>query len=176
MTNKELTGLAIKVFAIYVFVQAIILIAQIGVLSPNYNFIESTWIFLVPVFSVIGLIIIFIILWKLSNNIIGFLAKPCEQSDNLKIDQIFVLHLIGIYIFMMGLLGLANGGISLYFLYIYQAHEYGSIYQPEESIQSIFFIFTNLIKLILGLTLLIRPHVWVKVLNRIREFGMSNKT
>ena len=175
MTNKDLTSLAIKIFAIYVFMEAIILIAQTGIFLKEYISLGKAWLLLTPVFATVGLIAVFIILWKLSKNIIDVLAKPTKQLDNLKIDQIFILHLIGFYLVVVGLLGLAQGGMSLYYVYFYQASEFGSSYRPELSGQTVFHIIVSLIKIGFGLTLILRPYGWAKIFNRFREFGLSKK-
>ena len=175
MTNKELTSLAIKLFAIYVFMEAIILITQTGTFLKEYISIGKTWLLLTPIFAIVGLIAIFFILWKLSKNVIDTLVQPTKQLNDIQIDQVFILHLIGFYLVVVGLLSLAQGGISLFYLYFYQAREFGSSYTPELSGQTVFHIIAALIKIGFGLTLILKPYGWVKIFNHFRRFGLSNK-
>ena len=175
MNSKELTSLAIKVFAIYVLVQSIILIAQFGVGSQNYFQESQKLLLLIPLFSIAGLIVAFFILWKLSNKVFEEIVKPDENSDNFKVDQIFILHLVGFYLVMGSLFGLGQSGITLYYVTIQQANEYGSAFKPEMSSQILYYIFSNILKLLIGVTLLIKPNGWVKLLYRLRGLGLSNK-
>ena len=176
MNGKELTSLAIKVFAIYVLVQSITLIAQLGLGAQDFFQGSHDLLFLIPLFSIIGLIIAFFLLWKLSIKVFEGLIKPSDNNDNnFKIDQIFILHLIGFYLVAVSLFGLGQSSITLYYIYIQQANEFGSAYRPEMSSQTLYFIFSNLIKFLIGATLIIRPNGWVKLLNRFRVLGLSNK-
>jgi hypothetical protein len=175
MNSKELTSLAIRVFAIYVLVQAIILIAQSGASFQTYFQGDQKWLFLIPLFSILGLITAFFILWKISNKVIENLVKPEKELDDFKVDQIFILHLIGFYLIVVGLLGLGQGGISLFYVYFYQANEFGPTYRPEISSQTMYYIIANIIKVGFGIALIIKPNGWVKLFNWFRRLGLSKK-
>ena len=132
MTNKELTSLAIRVFAIYVLVQAVILIAQTSSGFSAFFQGNEKWLIIIPTFSIIGLFIIFYLLWKLSHSVFKEITASNESSSKYKVDQAFILQLIGFYLVMNSLHGLAQGSLSLYYTYIVQAKEYG-LYLPARN-------------------------------------------
>lgn len=175
MNNKELTSLAIRVFAIYVFVQAILLIAQSGSGYQSFFQGDHKWLFLIPAMSVIGLFVTFYFLWKMSNRVFNEITKQKSKDVSIKIDQFFILQLLGLYLIVIGLLNLGQSGVSLYYTNVQQASEYGSTYNPEMSSQAIYYAITSILKFILGITLLTKSKGWTKFLNRFRSLGLSSK-
>jgi len=155
MNNKELTSLAIRVFAIYVLIQAIILIGQSSFALASFFQGDDKWLFIIPTLSIVGLLVVFVGLWKLSQSVLNKITTENKTTEKFRVDQIFVLNLIGFYLIVVALFGLSQGGISLYFYYFHQASEHGSNYLLETSSQTIFYIIANCLKLIIGITLLI---------------------
>ncbi len=175
MSNKELTSLSIRIFAIYVLVQAILLIAQSSTGINGYFQGDEKWLILIPVFSIIGLFILFYSLWKLSHSVFREVTTSNKAETQYKVDQIFILQLVGFYLLLTALTGLAQGGLSLYYTYIVQAKEYGSTYQPEMTSQSIVYLISSTIKLLVGIAIVIKPLAWSNLFNRLRNFGLTDK-
>jgi hypothetical protein len=175
MTNKELTSLAIRVFAIYVLVQTISLAAQSASAMSAYFQGDQKWLVVLPILSIIGLSVFFYMLWKLSQSVFKEVSTKSTTEDGYKLDQTFVLQLVGFYLIMVSLFGLAHGGLSLYHIYIQQAQEYGSTYRPEMSSQSILYLVESSLKLLVGISLVIKSTGWIKLFNRFRRIGVANK-
>lgn len=175
MANKELTSLAIRVFSIYVLVLAIMLIAQSSSVYNDFFQGDDRWLFIIPTLSIVGLLAVFAALWKLSKSVFNTITTENETNEKFRVDQVFILNLIGFYLMVVALMGLAQSGISLYFSYIHQTNEFVSGYNQEIGAQIVFQLIANVLKFIVGLTLLIRPYGWAKLLYNFRTFGLSNK-
>ncbi len=175
MTNKELTSLAIRVFAIYVLVQAIILIAQSVYGWNSYFQGVEKWLIIIPISSIVGLITVFYMLWKLSYSVFKGITPLIEKEKEYKVDQIFILQLVGFYLILVSLIDFAQGALSLYYIYFLQASEYGTTYQPEMTSHSLLFIIGSGLKTVISLTLIIKPSNWMKLFNRLRTIGLNNK-
>ncbi len=175
MSNKELTSLSIRVFAIYALVQAVMLIAQVGTGFDGFFQSSPKWLIIIPSLAILGLIAVFYMLWKLSHSAFKKMTSVTEQKDNYKVDQVFIIQLVGFYLILVSLLDFAQGGLSLYYIYLHQASEYGSNYQPEMSSQSVLFVIGSGLKILIALTLIIKSNGWMKLFNQLRNFGLSNK-
>jgi len=171
MTNKEITSLAIQLGAIYIFIQAIVIFAGLGSVLNAYFEGAIGWSLLIPIFAVLGLFIVSFSLWKLSTSVVNNMTINQVVNDDFKVDQIFILNLVGFYVVVISLFGLIQAGISLVNMYFVQEQEYQANYIHEISPQSIFYIVANIIKLILGVTLIIKPIGWTHFFNKFRTLG-----
>jgi hypothetical protein len=167
MTNKELISVAFKLFAIYVATIAITQLAGLSyAFAALFNDIDSTSLFsLIPVLAVIVLFSLALILWKLSNNVILSTSKQIQDNDELKVDQRFILNIVGFYLLLHGLIELVSGSI-------------GMIYAPNNSefyagmnIRMLLYIVGSVIKVIIALTLILRSKGWIKLFLKIRQLG-----
>ena len=136
---------------------------------------DDKWLFIIPTLSIVGLAVVFVGLWKLSQTVLNKITTENKTTEKFRVDQIFVLNLIGFYLIVVALLGLSQGGISLYFYYFHQGTELGINYPLEVNSQTLFYIIANSLKLIIGITMLIRPHGWAKLFYKFRTFGLSKK-
>ncbi|HPI97045.1 MAG TPA: hypothetical protein PK055_12540 [Gammaproteobacteria bacterium] len=174
MSNKELTIIAIKVFAIYLLVQVVASITQIGDIYYHADAIDEYWLLLLPMIVITGLLFIFYSLWKLSSNVSIISLKPTRDKSEFILDQIFVLQLVGAYLFIVGLLSIVQGLIQIYYVLFWVDGESGySAFKPEIKSQTIYFIIANLIKTIIGISLIIRSNVWVRLFNKFRRLGVE---
>jgi len=170
MTNKEITSLAFKVTAIFVLLLTIPQITQLGYFYTNFFPDTTTYLYLIPFGVIIFLLSVFFILWKLSNNIANIMVKEENVRDDLRVDQPFILNIIGFYLLLNGLLELSSAGISLI---VMQGNLSDSInnlvISADQKFQSVFFAIGSFIKIILALTLILRSKGWIKLFRKIRQ-------
>jgi hypothetical protein len=172
MTNKEITSLAFKVCAIFVLLMVIQMISQLQYFHSNFFPHSENYLFLIPVFGIIALFSLGIILWKLSNNIISTMTKDKrENDDDLRVDQPFILNLIGFYLLFHGLLEVSSGTITLIMTQVNIPENFNHmVMDPSLKFQSLFYVLGSVIKIIVALTLILRSKGWVKLFRKIRQF------
>ena len=170
MTNREITSLAFKIFAIYILLVSIQQFSQLHYLYSSFFPDTVQFIFLVPILIIILLISLAFMLWKLSNNVFNTMVKDKGESDDLKVDQPFILNIVGFYLLFHGLLELGSSGISLIMTQGSLPDRLDHILiTPEHKYQSVFYAVGSFIKVIIALTLILRSKGWVKLFQRIRH-------
>ncbi len=169
MTNREITSLAFKIFAIYILLISIQQFSQLHYLYSNFFPDTVQLIFLVPILIIILLISLAFMLWKLSNNVFSTMIKDKGEGDDLKVDQAFILNVIGFYLLFHGFLELAASIISLIMMQGMPTDSYPVVITPEQKYQSVFYAIGSFIKVILALTLILRSKGWIKLFHKIRQ-------
>jgi hypothetical protein len=167
MTNKELISVAFKLFAIYVATIAITQFTGLSyVFTGFFNGIKGPALFsFIPILAVIVLFSLALILWKLSNNVILSMSKETQDNDDLKVDQRFILNIVGFYLLFQGLLELISGSMQMIYL-----HNNSDFYS-DMKIRTILYTIGSVIKVIVALTLILRSKGWVKLLWKIKQLG-----
>lgn len=159
MSPKELTSIAIKFFSIYLLVNIILyfpsMIMSLTALQKFHEetFSTSVFIIIVGAFILLGLAVSFV-LFKISNSIAK--QAPTAPDSSVKMSQAFLLQTLGVFFIVSALSALPNFSSTLFF-------KSGQI----DTIK----IFTGsgyLFEALVGLYLLIKPSVWVNVLNKLR--------
>jgi hypothetical protein len=157
MNTREITAIAIKLLAIWLLVHVIIYIPSLAVAFTsvqNFNQTElPQWLYYALVASslIIGFLAA-ILLMRTSNSV---LALTSTESTGSNIDQTFLLQLAGIFFIVSVLAGLPGILLNL-----------GKISSVETD--TVFYLGGKLFELGVGLYLLIKPSVWVRLLNRLR--------
>ena len=103
MTTNELTSVAIKVFAIYILVHAILSIPTFIATFSGLHFDRSnSWteqvFWLLSVSSIVLLLIVTVLVWKLAGRVVEKAPSAVEKSESCGIDEAFLLSLLGIYL------------------------------------------------------------------------------
>ncbi len=169
MTNREITSLAFKIFAIYILLISIRQFSQLHYLYSNFFPDTVQFIFLVPILIIILLISLAFMLWKLSNNVFNTMVKNKDDGDDLKVDQPFILNIIGFYLLFHGFLELAASIISLIMMQGIPTDSYQVVITPEQKYQSVFYAIGSFVKVVIALTLILRSKGWMKLFQRIRH-------
>lgn len=172
MTNKEITSLAFKVCAIFVLLMVIQMISQYSFMYNSFFSETPNYLFLVPIIVIIILFSLAIILWKLSNNIITTMTKDNGvNNDDLRVDQPFILNIIGFYLLFHGLLEVSSGIISLIMTQDHLPEKLSHMVMSSGfKYQALFYVLGSVIKIIVALTLILRSKGWVKLFRKIRQF------
>lgn len=167
MTNKELTSLAIKVFAIYLLLEIVIFIGNVG---PQYLYDEElankSWL-AVTVSALIILIVAFLALWRLANGIIKTVKPSNQPVEKYKVDQVFILHLIGLYLLAVGLIDVIQTSSLLYTL----SADTNLVVSHTDKVNVFFDFFVSICQLIIGISLVFKPITWTKMLYKVRNLG-----
>ena len=107
MTTRELTNIALKVFAIYILLQAVsmtpMLYQAVTMLGENIQN-QSAWLMGVGIATLIALVAISVLIWKMANS---FLEKATsvgsDSEQTTPVGESFLLSLLGIYLTFEGL-------------------------------------------------------------------------
>ena len=168
MNNKDITKLALKIFSIYVMVQAILAIPQFFsawvMMSNGSEYSSARWFLVIGIIAILSLIVLSVTIWRLSANSTLFVAQDVNNKDGV-ISEGFVLSMLGIYLVVYGLTRLIVVVTSAY----YSA-------QPMDNInynitQTIIYAAVYLAVTILGLSFVIKSNTWSALLNKLRVVG-----
>ncbi|MEW8077622.1 MAG: hypothetical protein AB2784_21965 [Candidatus Thiodiazotropha endolucinida] len=171
MTNKEITSVALKVFAIYVLVQAILSIPLLVNAAATYGFSEnqnnsSLLLWFLGAIAFILLVVLTVFAWKLAIKIATHSSAHIEERETFEVDESFFISLLGLYLLFEGILRFGYACISAFML----VHE-GS----ELSVQTMSYVIGYLLQLIIGLTLVLKAHGWMRFLRWLRVAGLKGK-
>ena len=106
MSNKELTKLALKLFAIYVMVQAILAVPQFFqayvMFSNGSEYNSANWFMVISAVSITLLVMLSVFTWRLSVNVSTQIISESSDSS-LNISEVFILSALGLYLIVFGL-------------------------------------------------------------------------
>ena len=171
MNNKEITKIALKIFSIYILVQALLAMprfyASYMAYSSNWPG-GQVWLPAIGAISIIALLIISVLIWKLSN-------KTCEQLNDIKPNQPvktneeFILSVLGLYLVAYGIYNIAITSLHTHFL-IGLANEVTDKVALNYKFLVVYFIIA-----VLGVSLIIKVKGWLAFLKKIQTIGGVTK-
>ena len=169
MSNKEITKLALKIFSIYVLVQALLAIPQFFqayvMLSNGSEYNSANWFLLIGAVSILVLIILSVIIWKLSTSVTSSLHQDNDTTSSY-VKEEFALSLLGLYIIVFGLTRLVIASTSVYYL----SESSNDI--NNNITQNVIYLIVYFLVSVLGISLVIKSHGWVSLLNKLRLAGI----
>lgn len=176
MTGREITSLSIKLFAIYVLVNAVLAIPTfvmtlVGFAGQSYLTPESVWFWALGVIAVLSLLVLFVVLWRLANRFVEPHEDTSDNTSPLAIDEPFVLSALGLYLSFDGLMRIATLSVRTY-VSVGQNHVSLSTAANAETIA---YIVCYCFQVIFGLTLVLRSRGWAALLHRLRNAGLAAK-
>lgn len=164
-----MASLAIKIFALYVLIQTIILIANAGsIMLKSTDLVAEplSWLLSVPFVAIILLIALFLILWRLANDVTRVTKIPSERKEHYQVDQIFILHLLGFFLLTSGLVDVVNKSFSLYYLSASDTYLREQIFVGKALL--FFDYLIGAAQIIIGVMLIVQPYGWARALKKIR--------
>ena len=168
MSNKELTKLALKIFAIYVMVQAILAVPQFFqayvMLSNGSEYNSATWFMAISAVSITLLAMLSVFTWRLSVNVSTQLLSESTNSS-LNISETFILSVLGLYLIVFGLTRLSIASIGTYYT-LQSANDIN-----QNIAQNVIYLIVYFIVTIIGLSLVIKTKGWLQLLNKLRVVG-----
>lgn len=169
MTNKEISKLALKIFSIYVLVQALLLIPQhyfyyLSWSSNSYKYSSESWLAAISIISVISLVLISALIWKLSNKVTIQLNQQVTKQHS-TISESSIISVLGLYLVFYGLFKLATTSIGTCFL-IKIVNDINN-----KVIENITYLSVYFVVVILGASLIIKASGWLTVLKKLRTMG-----
>lgn len=172
MTNREITAVAIKVFAIFVLVQAILTLPSfIYPLSMSLELSHkgAIWLWFWAALSLAAIVWVLYMLWHLSCSVTRDIENKETDQNVLEIDEGFILSVLGLVFVFEGALSFASGLISA-------TSAANSSANPQPiSATTVAHIAGQFAKVIIGLTMILKANGWAAVLRAIREAGLKNK-
>ncbi|MEJ2508480.1 MAG: hypothetical protein P8009_03190 [Gammaproteobacteria bacterium] len=176
MTGREITSLAIKVFAIYVLVRAVLTIPVLvqvlyGLGGQAYLNPESAWSWGLGAVAVLSLLVLFVVLWRLANKFVPPADQRSTDDNVVAVDGAFVLSVLGFYLTFEGLMRIAFLSIGAY---ASMNHSDGRLIHDVKW-QTIAHLLCYLLQAAVGLSLILRGNGWAALLNRLRHAGLKAK-
>lgn len=173
MTNKEITALALKVFAIYVLVQTLLAVPMfVRAITSNFYNKEglTTYTSLgIGILAIAILLGVGISIWKLSNRVISKTVSSSQIQTGPNTTEEFILSALGLYLAFKGLLSVLYMSVSAY------TQLYGQHTPQEVSPETVAYLVGNFIQVFVGLSLILRARGWVVLLRKFREAGLETK-
>ena len=172
MTSRELTVVAVKVFAIYVLVQAVLLVPTTlqSLFSAGFRYASGDiklYLFAIGAVSVsiLASFAVGIMLWRHSGKILSGSEESEPAVDAGELEPI-VLSALGIFLSVWGLVRLANLGAAVYIM---------SRGMEQVRGESIAQLIAYLFQVIIGISLVIGSKGWAALLQRLRYGGLENR-
>lgn len=176
MTGRELTSLAIKVFAIYVLVQAVFAVAGLVVVLHEGRTwlsqgLSTFWIWALGAVAAALLFIFVVVMWRLSRKIVQPPPFGLPETNAASITEAFVLSVLGLYWVFEGLLRSALLSLGTYAaLSSFAGTEVHGVWA-----RTIAYLGCYGVQIVVGLTLILRTNGWAALLRRLREAGLGSK-
>jgi len=169
MSARILSAVAFKVFAIYLCVQVILYVPGIWSLYSSLGqWGDSTEVSSFTPYLVASLFLLFgfavvVILYKLGSSV---LCSMPDEADKLNVDNMEVLlfQLLGLFFIVSAFTYLPVNIILVFFDDMYNPGGLGQVGKRFE-------IFSHIIELTIGLTMVIRAPVWRSLFRKLRYAG-----
>ena len=174
MTNRELTSVALKVFAIYILVQVSLALPQsiysfIYVRDFHEPRLSDFWLWIAGVAAICAALLIALFVWRLSVQVVRHVEHEEVAAPQPHIEP-FILSVLGVFLIVQAMVELVYLITSAYI-------QAANPDNPEGvSTETIAYISGYLLQTIIGVTLVIRAKGWVGLLGRLREAGLSDKS
>lgn len=171
MTEREITSLALKLFAIYVLVQMLGAIPTLIVsLATAKDFLGSAlpvlWLSGAAVTAVLIALTTASLLWKLASKALSKTSGEREENSFYRIEAA-ILSGLGLYLIVQALIRLSYGSAGAYVQYV--------VSEPGEiPIQTAVLLIVHILEAVIGLSLILRTDGWVSLLRRVRNAGLSD--
>lgn len=173
MTEREITGLALRLFAIYILIQMLLAVpslinAFIMVEASALGDSGTMWLWFAGVAVIIISLGLAWFLWKKGLN-----TTRTEHSTNAasSISNVepAIFTALGIFLVIQALVRLS---------YLFTGAYVQSInsYNEDIPLSTITSIIAYLFQVVIGTSLMLRTKGWINVLNKLRHAGLTSKT
>lgn len=162
MTNREITAVAIKVFAIYILMQTLLSIPYLIKVQSMFVMPEGITWFSLGCLALFFLLGISIGLWKLSNTVIQKAYESPTKSSHNVVDQTFLLSVLGIYLTFDGVFNFGQSAVNAYI-------QVNTAYPPEISAPIFSTLLIFVLQVLIGMSLIIKTHGWINILKKTRQ-------
>jgi hypothetical protein len=171
MTEREITSLALKLFAIYLLVQMLLavptLVATLGTakdyLGPSFS---ALWLWGAAAAAVVIGLVAAVFLWKVANKA---LSKPTDGIGGSSFSSIeaAVFSALGLFLVVQALTRFSYVSAGAYVQYV-------RVEPGEVTLQTAVLMVAHILQGLIGLSLILRTDGWVSLLRRIRNAGLSS--
>ena len=172
MTSKELTAIALKLFAMYIAVHMVSGIPQIILaftfLRDSADPMISEYGYVgVEIVALVIIAILAVMIWRLSNRVIDVAdaRKGIIPTENF---EEFTLAVLGLFFVVTALSKIVYLTASAYV----QATDPNNI--NGFAVQSVSMFVSYGLQLVIGMTLVLRTKGWLRIYNSMREAGLDD--
>jgi hypothetical protein len=162
MTRKETTAIALKCFTIFILYRAFTLLPSLGTMAMKISHIGSdkpsnVVLYVVPVMTVLAMIFIAALVWSSANSVLAKETPPDKSSD-LDVNGVIkiIFSCMGIYFIINAL---------IYLPLAIADYQVAGDRNPLKAT----YLFSQVLKLIFGTVLVVKPGKWVKAIRSIGE-------
>lgn len=174
MTTRELVSVAIKVFAIYILVQVLVLMpSMVSTLAyaTDLNQNSTPWIALGGIGAIVASAVIAFFAWRLSTDVVsGALPGDVNTTETPRHAadwESFVLSVLGLYLMVRTIVVLVPRATGTFV----QVSDANNPHGVDAS--TIAMLVCLLLQGLLGLSLVIRAKGWAALLRRLRGLGLQ---
>ena len=172
MTTKQLTALALKIFAIYVFVEFLFALPQLFVAFESTRKLNPSddvgWAYILAgAFLFVAILAVAYYVWRLAERLLTQM-NPDDSNDGFPDPEGFILSVLGLFLIVRALVALIYSSTGLYVQAIDPDNPDGI------SAESVAYVLAYMIQLVIGATLVIRARGWVRMLRRLRQMGLHD--
>ncbi len=177
MNNKQLTIVALKAVAIYLFIKALLGISNsVGMLitlNTWFGGLSATFVWLSGVIVIAISVILAILIWRFANSIaksmMGDETNRLVDIANENNIEAILLSILGLFLMIYGISSLSYA-ISHIFT-IAESKQY-----PEGvPADYITYAIVQFVVFLVGLSLIVKPQRWGLFLQKLRTLGLENK-
>lgn len=170
MKTREVTSLALKLFAIYLLLEALFSVPLVFSMYLVREFkleqAEGQWLFVVGVGTLILALALVVAIWKLANRSLIESLKNESDSKALKIVpseiELIIFAALGLYLVVTSVSSLVSSLTSSY-IAANEALSFGV--DPSSYI----FIGTSIVQALIGCSLAVYPRKWSNLFSRVRR-------
>jgi len=172
MTEKEITSIALKLFAIYLLVQIVLAIPTViaslvttkEFLSPD---LSVMWLWAAAAAAVIIGLATAVLLWRLASKALS--TSPVVVKDNgVSRIEVSIFVALGLFLVVQSLVRISYISAGAYVQYVRT--------EPGEvALQTYVLLAAHVFQGLIGLSLVLRTDGWVSLLRRIRNAGLPGK-
>jgi hypothetical protein len=176
MEPKGLSQILIRVLSIYVLVKALMLLPELFTASHMARNLEiEKYLYFTYAITIVFPFVFGVVLWFLAPTLSKWVTSGIEQttetsSFNTEALQVAIISTVGLLIIFLAIPSILSLGIQLY--------ESSTVIEGKRLFNnnSLAYFIGQVAKLVLGIALVSGVKVWVRFINRFREFGLEGKT
>ncbi|MFK7955587.1 MAG: hypothetical protein AB8B96_05790 [Lysobacterales bacterium] len=168
MTTKELTSVALKVFAIFISIKAIAMLPLVSSMAVSLglqadNARGEAFVWFLGIVALLFLLFLTALIWTLSERVVHQIeTQPNSQEAQQSVDPAFLLSLLGVYLTVEGLQRFGETMAN-------------TLKLLNTDIDLTFPIISSVFLLAVGLSFVVRPSGWNKMLWWFRGAGLKEK-
>lgn len=171
MTEREITSVALKLFAVYLLVQLLLafptVIASLASAKDVFGrHLSGLWLWGAAAMAIMIAIAAALVLWRLANKALAATSGGKERNSFLGIEWA-VFSALGLFLLVQALIHFSYVSAGAYVQYV-------QVDSGDITLQTAVQMGAYIFEAIIGLSLILRTDGWVLMLRKLRNAGVPN--